>query len=73
MENKYTVLAAHTQEAVLDRQCDVVEHFDTAKEARAYAKRTLTTEYQHQNEMLRPLTYAQVKRGDECLSDYFRS
>ena len=68
----YTVLAAHTQSAVLNHQCDVVETFDTAKEARAYAKRTLTDEYQQANEMSQPLAYAQVKCDDECLADYFR-
>lgn len=67
-----TVLAAHTQGAVLDHQCDVVESFDTIKEARAYAKRTLTDEYQQQNEMSEPIRYAQVLVNGECVSDYFR-
>jgi len=67
-----TVLAAHTQAAVLNHQCDIVESFDTIKEARAYAKRTLTDECMRQNEMSTPICYAQVVVNGECVSDYFR-
>jgi len=66
------VRAAKTQSAVLDHQCDVVETFDTVKEAKAYAKRCLTDEYQRIHEMSAPLQYAQVTVNDECHYDYFR-
>jgi len=72
-DKTYTVLAAHTQEAVLNHQCDIVWEFDTAKQARKAAKQTLTDEYMRLNEMSEPLRYAQVKCGDECIADYFRA
>lgn len=72
MENEITVKAAHTQEAVINGQCDVVETFDTIKEAKAFAKKTLTDAFQSLNEMSQPLRYAQVCVDGECRADYFR-
>ncbi len=70
---EYEIRAAHTQEDVLNGQCDVAGDFqDTLKEAKVRARYLLTDEYQQAAEMQRPLTYAQVLRDGECVADFFR-
>ncbi len=70
---KIKVLAARTQQQVLDGQCDVVNEFDTIGEAKKRAKYYLTDEYQRQSEASSPLGYAQVVVNGNCVWDAFRA
>jgi hypothetical protein len=67
------VRAAHSQEAVLNHQCDTVDSFDTVAEAKKRAKYYLTDEYQRVIESSEPMRYAQVVVNGECRYDYFRN
>jgi hypothetical protein len=69
---KIEVRAAHTQEAVLNHQCDIVDEFDTIGEAKKKAKHYLTDDYQRTIESSEPMRYAQVVVNGECLYDYSR-
>jgi hypothetical protein len=74
------VLVARSVQAVNDGQCDDVRECDTIKEAKEFARYSLTPEYQASNEFSEPMNYAQVRateevRGEErdvCVADYFR-
>lgn len=66
------VLAARTQEDVLNHQCDVVETCDTIKEAKAQAKYVISDDFKAAAEMSEPLGYSQVVVDGQCLYDYFR-
>jgi hypothetical protein len=73
----WEVRAAHTQQAVLDGQCDVVDICYSAMEAKQRAQYVLTDEYQRMGEMSEPLRYSQVVRvqdgGVEVVTvDFFR-
>ena len=73
---KYTVEAAHTQEDVENRQCVVVNDFDTLKEAKGYAKYLLTDQCMRDAESTQPLGYVRIiehsSPGFTCVADYFR-
>lgn len=72
MRKEIEVRAATTQQRVLDGKCDIVDSFDTIREAKARAKYYLTDEYQRVVEAAEPLKYAQVVVDDGCVADYFR-
>jgi hypothetical protein len=72
MNKTIEVLASHTQTDVLNGQSNIyADHFDTLKEARAYAKRTLTEEFRVLIEASECQRYAQVLVDGECVNDYF--
>jgi hypothetical protein len=72
-QKQITVGAARIQQDVLDGQCDVwMDGFDTVADAKQYARRVLTDEYQRSAEMSAPLGYSQVCVDGECIADYFR-
>lgn len=60
---KYTVEAAHTQEAVEEGQCDYVLNADTLKEAKVKAK-----------ELGQSMGYVRIIEHTSriCVADYFR-
>lgn len=73
----YHVEAGHTQRQVEDCQCDVVDKYDTLKEAKRRAKYLLTDEAQRTFEMSEPLRYARITLNGElqngcCIEDFFR-
>lgn len=64
MKRRILVLAAKTQQSVLDHECDIVNDCDTICEAKLKAQRHI--------ESSEPICYAQVVVNDECVADYFR-
>jgi hypothetical protein len=66
------VRAAHSQEAVLNHQCDLVSEMDTIAEAKRRARYYLTDEHQALVESSEPMRYAQVVADGEIIADYFR-
>lgn len=76
---KYTnirVLVAHSQEAVQLGASDDSRPCDTIKEAKTFARRALTAEYQALIEASAPYNYAAVMAEEDgkdvCVADYFR-
>lgn len=65
------VLVARSQEAFRNG-CDDVRECDTVKEAKAFARYSLTEAYQKSGEFSEPMNCARVMRGDECLEEYWR-
>jgi hypothetical protein len=65
------VHAGRNQEEVLNRQCEVVQQFDTIAEAKKKAKYYLSAEYQKYCEASEPLRYSQVVVNGDCVADYF--
>ncbi len=69
------VLVARTQEA-FEKGCDDVVNFDTLKEARAFAKRALTPEYQAMIESSEPMNCTRVMGAEDnrevCFNEYWR-
>lgn len=66
-----TVEAARTQLQVEAGQCDVVQDFDTVKEAKDRAKYYLTDEFRQASEASERLGYARVLVDGNCVADYF--
>jgi hypothetical protein len=66
-----TVKAARTQDAVLNGQCDVVESFDTLKEARKHAQYYVSEAFRVSSEASERLGYSAVFVDGECVNDYF--
>ena len=69
---RYTVLAAVKECDARNYQADVEQHFDTKKEARAFAKRCVTQEYADSGEMQRltfSFVYDRVTR--ETVGEYY--
>lgn len=72
MNKNIEVLASYTQTDVLNGQANICrDGFDTLKEARNYAKRTLTEEFRNLIEASECQRYAQVLVNGECVNDYF--
>ncbi len=73
MSKKIEVLAATSQTAVFDRQCDMVVPSDTIKEAQRLAKYYVSGDYEkHMGaDASEPLRYSQVVVDGACHSDYF--
>lgn len=67
-----TVEAASTREAVESSQCDVVRQCDTIKEAKAYARRTLTDEFAREAEASEPNRFSRVICDGEIMEEYER-
>lgn len=69
------VLVARSQEAVRN-SCDDVRECDTIKEAKDFARYSLTSEYQASGEFSEPMNYAAVMADEDgrdvCVADYFR-
>lgn len=75
---KYTnirVLVARSQEAAVN-SCDDVRQCDTIKEAKDFARYSLTVAYQESGEFSEPMNYAAVMAEEDgrevCVTDYFR-
>jgi hypothetical protein len=70
------VLVARSMEAVDDGQCDDVRDCDTIKEAKEFARYSLTAAYQASNEFSEPMNYARVMADEDgrdvCVHDFFR-
>jgi hypothetical protein len=71
MSKLIEVLAATTQSAVLNQQCNICDRFDTIKEAKARVKRIMSLDYQRSSEMSEPIRYAQICVDGECVYDFF--
>ncbi len=78
---KYTnirVLVARSIEAIEDPRgaCDDVRECDTVKEAKEFARYSLTPAYMDSNEMSEPQNVARVMADEDgrevCLADYWR-
>jgi hypothetical protein len=66
------VEVGRSMEQVANRQSDDVRKCDTIKEAKDFARHSLTEEYRRANEFTEPMNYARVMVRDECRYDYFR-
>lgn len=67
-----TVKYGPTQDSVLNGECTgTPDHFQTVKEAKAYAKYTLTQDWADANESSTVQGYSQVCVNGECVADYF--
>lgn len=70
------VLVARSMQAVDGGQCDDVRECDTIREAKEFARYSLTLAYQQSCEMSEPMNYARVMAveggSDVCVADFFR-
>lgn len=70
------VLVGRSVKAVDDGQCDDVKECDTIKEAKEFARHSLTEAYQRSGEFSEPMNYARVAADEDgqriCVADYFR-
>lgn len=79
MNSKYSnirVLVACSVEAVDAGQCDDVRDCDTIKEAKEFARYSLTPAYQASGEFSEPMNYARIMANEDgrdvCVTDFFR-
>jgi hypothetical protein len=70
------VLVARSQDAVRNQSCDDVRECDTIKEAKHFARYSLTEAYQQSHETSELMNYAAVMAEEDgrdvCVYDYFR-
>lgn len=66
------VVASYDQTSVLNGRGNIHQTFDTIGEAKRYAKRCLTDEFQALIEASEPQRYSQVIVDGDCVADYFR-
>ncbi len=65
--------AATTQEKVESGQCDLIQEFDSIKEAKLRAKYVLTENFAQNNEMKEKFGYARIMVDGECRADYLNN